>query len=94
MVDALLQRAHGLLGLHRLGADHVGDFQVERDILAVTTHMLDDRSTRREGVAAGQRRRGTPYRLLLVALSICSSRALLAPDDHQLIILAVTNVLR
>ena len=27
------------------------------------------------------------YRLLLVAFSICSSRALLAPDDHQLIIL-------
>jgi len=27
------------------------------------------------------------YRLLLVAFSICSSRALLAPDDHQLNIL-------
>lgn len=26
------------------------------------------------------------YRLLLVAFSICSSRAVLAPDDHQLII--------
>ena len=25
------------------------------------------------------------YRLLLVAFSICSSRAVLAPDDHQLI---------
>lgn len=28
------------------------------------------------------------YRLLLVAFSICSSRAVLAEDDHQLIILA------
>lgn len=27
------------------------------------------------------------YRLLLVAFSICSSRALLAPEDHQPIIL-------
>jgi hypothetical protein len=34
----------------------------------------------------GRGRRDT-YRLLLVAFSICSSRAVLAPDDHQLIIL-------
>jgi hypothetical protein len=29
-----------------------------------------------------------PYKLLLVAFSICSSRAVLAEEDHQLIILA------
>jgi hypothetical protein len=28
-----------------------------------------------------------PYRLLLVAFSICSSSAVLAEDDHQLIML-------
>jgi hypothetical protein len=32
------------------------------------------------------------YRLLLVALSICSSRALLAPDDHHPIILRTDTV--
>jgi hypothetical protein len=32
-----------------------------------------------------------PYKLLLVALSICSSRAVLAEDDHQLIIVATTG---
>ena len=35
----------------------------------------------------GRRRRDT-YRLLLVAFSICSSKAVLAEEDHQLIILA------
>lgn len=33
-----------------------------------------------------ERRRRTPHKLLLVALSICSSRAELAEEDHQLII--------
>lgn len=35
----------------------------------------------------GRGRGRDTYRLLLVAFSICSSRAVLAPDDHQLIIL-------
>jgi hypothetical protein len=34
------------------------------------------------------RLRAISSRLLLVAFSICSSRAVLAEDDHQLIILA------
>jgi hypothetical protein len=38
------------------------------------------------GSQSGEEER-SPYRLLLVAFSICSSRALLAPDDHQPIIL-------
>lgn len=33
------------------------------------------------------RERGSSYRLLLVAFSICSSKAVLAEEDHQLIIL-------
>lgn len=32
----------------------------------------------------------TTYKLLLVAFSICSSRAVLAPEDHQLIILTAS----
>ena len=35
VVDALLQRAHGFLGLHRLGSDDVGDLEVEGDVFTV-----------------------------------------------------------
>lgn len=34
---------------------------------------------------------GAAYKLLLVAFSICSSRAVFAPEDHQLIILTAQN---
>lgn len=37
--------------------------------------------------ASKEPRDDTTYKLLLVAFSICSSRAVLAPEDHQLIIL-------
>lgn len=33
MVDALLERAHGLLRLNRLGSDDIGDFEVEGNVL-------------------------------------------------------------
>lgn len=32
VVDALLERAHGLLGLDSLGANDIGDLEVEGDI--------------------------------------------------------------
>lgn len=35
VADALLERAHGLLGLDRLGSDNVGDLEVEGDVFAV-----------------------------------------------------------
>jgi hypothetical protein len=35
VVDALLQGAHRLLGLHGLGADDVGDLEVESDVFPV-----------------------------------------------------------
>lgn len=79
--DASLKRSHGLLGRHRLGPDDVGDFEIEGDVL--TCIALAREAT---WSTDGERWKGA-YRLLLVALSICSSRAELAEDDHQLIIL-------
>jgi hypothetical protein len=34
VADALLQRAHGIFRLHRLGPNHVGDLEVQRHVLA------------------------------------------------------------
>lgn len=81
VVDPLLKRAHRLLGLYRLGTYDVGDLEVEGDILAAEEESQVARSER------GRRRMTQTYRLLLVAFSICSSRAVFAPEDHQLIIL-------
>lgn len=80
VADASLERSHGLLGRHGFGPDDVGDFEVEGDVLPGIAL----------GGKQGKRERGA-YKLLLVALSICSSRAELAEDDHQLIILTVTT---
>lgn len=74
--DASLERSHGLLRGHGFGPDDVGDLEVEGDVFPVSRQR-----------SAMRQERGATYKLLLVALSICSSRAELAEDDHQLIIL-------
>lgn len=33
VADALLQCAHGIFGLHRLGSNHIGDLEVQRHVL-------------------------------------------------------------
>jgi hypothetical protein len=83
VVDALFERAHGLFGLYRLRSDDVGDLEVEGDVFTANGCKSA------QGLVAHSRRGGLvdAYRLLLVALSICSSRAVLAPDDHHPIIL-------
>ena len=83
MVDALLQGTHGLLRLHSLGANDVGYFEVKGNVLTVVIE-LDSILLWYWGTAEEE---GSSYRLLLVAFSICSSRAPLAPEDHQPIIL-------
>jgi len=82
VVDALLQGTHGLLRLHSLGANDVGYFEVEGNVLTVAVEL--DLTLWWYG---GRAEEGSSYRLLLVAFSICSSRAPLAPEDHQPIIL-------
>lgn len=84
VADAPFERAHGLLGRDRLGSDDIGDFEVQRNIL--TGHQVSQRG----GNNKAQAGLGCAYRLLLVAFSICSSKAVLAEDDHQLIILGAT----
>lgn len=81
IVHALLERAHGFLRLDCLRPDDIGDLEIEGNVLAVAAVL---EATQDEG---GFGRGGGWYRLLLVAFSICSSRALLAPEDHQVIIL-------
>jgi DNA-binding helix-hairpin-helix protein with protein kinase domain len=38
VVDALLEGAHGFLGLHRLGADDIGYLEVEGNVFTVDGH--------------------------------------------------------
>lgn len=78
---ATFERAHGFLWLDSLGADDIRNLEVEGDIFTVnvSTLAVADRDC---NVCEKQERRDT-YRLLPVALSICSSKALLAEDDHQ-----------
>lgn len=77
VTDAALERAHGFLGGDRLGSNDVGDFEIEGNILTVHVSSRDLCTNL-----------CMTYRLLPVALSICSSRAVLADVDHQFIMLS------
>lgn len=60
---------------------------------AISSLHMDRRWSAQGSVASSERGTGASYRLLLVAFSICSSRALLAPDDHHpnILIAKVSN---
>jgi hypothetical protein len=82
--NSLLEGSHGLLGSHCLGSDDVGDFEVQGNVLPA---ILVSKGS---SMSWAGKKKDDAHKLLLVALSICSSRAVLAEDDHQLII-AIRN---
>jgi len=85
--DSLFQRSHGFFGRHGFGSDDVGDLKIQRDVLPGKSHQVS------KGLGGAQLEKiEVAYKLLLVAFSICSSKAVLAVDDHQLIIFAPVSV--
>lgn len=88
VANALFEGAHGFLRLHRLRPDDIGNLEVEGNVLTAVKAL--DGSDLVVYWKEGARRPGRSvesYRLLLVAFSICSSRAPLAPEDHHVIML-------
>jgi hypothetical protein len=71
---ALLQRAHGIFRLHRLGANHVGYLEVEGHVFS---------AGRQYSMAQLAVYAFSPYKLEDVARSICSSNALFVEDPNQ-----------
>lgn len=84
--DSLLEGSHGLFGRYGFGSDDVGYLEVQGDVLPVTTV---NKGCDMQAPAGHRRGRHGTHKLLLVAFSICSSRAVLAEDDHQLIMVAM-----
>ena len=70
----LLQRAHGVFSLHRLGPNHVGYLEIEGHVLSAACQY---------GMRGSQGRRSRAYKLEDVARSTCSSKALLVDDPNQ-----------